>query len=43
MTDEMIIVDLCVYLGVDYYTLLKQPKWFFDVLFARMTNDTLKK
>lgn len=38
----MIIVAICELFGWDYYTYMSQPKWFIDLIKAKMTVDAQK-
>lgn len=38
----MVVVEICMKFGWDYYTYMEQPSWFIDLIIFRMTIDAKK-
>jgi hypothetical protein len=40
MSIELFMVEVCRYMGWDYWEYIRQPSWFIDLIATKMNVDT---
>lgn len=43
MEEDAVLLEVCKYMGWDYYTCLAQPAWFLETAIIKMREEGIAK